>query len=322
LSFVADNRLAPRWLHGLAVFTACAALPLVLLGAEVTTRGAGMVDPQGFRAPWRLLTVLLHERGLGLVMEYSHRLAGMVVGCCCIVLAVGLWRTGRRPLERCLGLAALAAVVAQGLLGIFRVDQISRELAFVHGLFAQVVFAVLVSVAVMTSRVWATGPGGGQRAGLRRLALLLIAVVYVQVAFGGFIRHFGPTDFERRYLLLGQRLHVLTAFAVVVVAVWAFLAVRERFGTDRALRRVTGLLGALVAVQVLLGVETWIVRFAGGEPGGAPAPTFGADLIRSLHVLVGILLFTTSVVFTLLVYRPGATIALPGAAPRFLEGAA
>src|SRR5947209_8437237 len=111
----ADVRPVPRWLHGLALLTVCAALPLVLLGAEVTTKGAGMVDREGFRAPWHLLTALLRENGLGLVIEYSHRLAGMVVGVCCIILAVGLWRTGRRPLERCLGLVALAAVVAQGL---------------------------------------------------------------------------------------------------------------------------------------------------------------------------------------------------------------
>jgi cytochrome c oxidase assembly protein subunit 15 len=305
------------------VLTVCAALPLVLLGAEVTTKGAGMVDEQGFRAPWYLLTGLLPERGLGLVIEYSHRLAGMVVGICCIVLAVGLWRAGRRPLERCLGLIALAAVVTQGLLGIFRVDKTSTELAFVHGLFAQVVFAVLVGVAVMTSRAWAAGDGVRQRAGLRRLALVLLAVVYAQIAFGGFIRHFTTINFEQRTLRIGQRLHVLTAFAVVATVVWAFLAVRERFSSDRALRRVTGLLAVLVVAQVALGVEAWLMRFATPVAEGVPAPAIGADLVRSLHVLIGILLFATSVVFTLLVYRPGtATVALPAVPPRPLEGAA
>jgi cytochrome c oxidase assembly protein subunit 15 len=314
--------LAPRWLHWLAVFTACAALPLVLLGAEVTTKGAGMVDLKGFRAPWHLLAVLLRERGLGVVIEYSHRLAGMVVGVCCIVLAVGLWRAGRRPLDRCLGFAALAAVVAQGLLGIFRVDQISKGLAFVHGLFAQVVFAGLVSVAVLTSRAWAAGEVGPRRAGLRRLALLLLAVVYAQIAFGAFIRHFGATDFERRYLLIAQRLHVLTAFAVVGGVVGAFLAVRERFAPDRTLRRLTGLLAALVSAQVLLGVEAYVRRFGAG-PEGVQAPGFATDLVRSLHFVVGALLFTTTVVFTLLVYRPGAAaVALPAVPPRPLEGAA
>jgi heme A synthase len=309
--------------HWLAVFTACAALPLLLLGAEVTTKGAGMVDPQGFRAPWHLLTALLRESGLGFLIEYSHRLAGMVVGVCCIVLAVQLWRTGRRPFDRCLGLIALAGVVAQGLLGIFRVDQVSRELAFVHGLFAQVVFALLVSVAVMTSRAWATGES--QRADLRRLALVLVALVYAQVAFGAFLRHFAGPDrsFSLTYVLVAQRLHLLTAFAVVVSVVWAFLAVRARRSTDRPLRRLTGLLAGIVAAQVLLGVEAWFGRFGAGVGEGAPAPGLAADLVRSLHVLVGALLFATTVVFTLLVYRPGtATVALPTAPPRPLEGAA
>ena len=41
----------PRWLRAWAVLTACAALPLVTLGAEVTTKQVGMVDQKGFRRP-------------------------------------------------------------------------------------------------------------------------------------------------------------------------------------------------------------------------------------------------------------------------------
>jgi heme A synthase len=236
---------------------------------------------------------------------------------------VQLWRTVHRPLDRCLGLVALSGVVAQGLLGIFRVDQVSRELAFVHGLFGQVVFAVLVSVAVLTSRAWAAGRGRG--AGPRRLALALAALVYAQVAFGAFIRHFAGPDrpFSLTYVLVAQRLHLLTAFAVVVAVVWAFFAVRARLTTDRTLRRVTRLLASVVTVQVLLGVEAWFGRFGSGVGEGAPAPGLGTDLVRSLHVLFGALLFATTVVFILLVYRPGtATVALPAAPPRPLEGAA
>ena len=43
--------VVPRWIHWCAVLTVCAALPLLTLGAEVTTRGVGMVDPRGFRWP-------------------------------------------------------------------------------------------------------------------------------------------------------------------------------------------------------------------------------------------------------------------------------
>jgi hypothetical protein len=47
----------PRWLHRCAVLTACAALPMVLLGAEVTTKQVGMVDKVSVRPPWHLFTL-------------------------------------------------------------------------------------------------------------------------------------------------------------------------------------------------------------------------------------------------------------------------
>jgi heme a synthase len=313
-----EGRPAPRWLHWWAVGTACAALPLVLLGAEVTTKQVGMVDQEGFRAPWHLLTVPLRERGLGYLIEHSHRLAGFVVGACSIVLAVGLYLTGRRPLVRWLGFVALAAVSAQGVLGILRVNwhaAAGPEFALAHGLFAQIVFATLVSVAVMTSRAWASGGGQRQRAGLRLVALLLAALVYAQLAFGALVRHF--------YDRTAQRLHVLVAFAVVVAVAWAFRSVRERLPADRALRRLTGLLAGLVTFQVMLGVEAWMMRFGAGVPVEVQMSSPGTDLVRSLHYVVGALLFATTVVFTLLVYRPGtATVALPAAPDRRLGGAA
>src|SRR5215470_6250411 len=93
---VVTNRPVPRWVHILAVLTVCASLPLVLLGAEVTTRQVGMVDPQGLRTPWHIFTAPLRERGLGYVIEHGHRFAGWVVGVFAIVLAVSLWVSARQ----------------------------------------------------------------------------------------------------------------------------------------------------------------------------------------------------------------------------------
>jgi hypothetical protein len=42
---------SPRWLHAWAVLTVVATLPLLFLGAEVTTKQAGMTDPAGYRHP-------------------------------------------------------------------------------------------------------------------------------------------------------------------------------------------------------------------------------------------------------------------------------
>ena len=93
----------PRWLRLWAALTALAALPLVTLGAEVTTRKVGMVDPKGFRAPWHLFTLSGEQLSLGYLIEHGHRLAGFVVGICCIVLALGMTAFARGWLHRSLG---------------------------------------------------------------------------------------------------------------------------------------------------------------------------------------------------------------------------
>ncbi len=178
----------PRWLHWWALLTVLTALPMVLLGAEVTTKGVGMVDPTGFRAPWHLFTLPLRELGLGYLIEHSHRLFAYLVGFCSIVLAIGLYLGTRHPLLRWMGCLALLAVSLQGVLGIFRVNLnalLGPHLALVHGCFAQLTFAVLVSVAVMTSRSWleAAPLSEAVSPALRRLSLAFVGLVYLQILF-------------------------------------------------------------------------------------------------------------------------------------------
>ena len=63
---------------------------------------------------------------------------------------------------RLLGALALVAVMIQGLLGGFRVklnELVGTDLAAFHGVFAQVVFGLLVTLAVMTARPTATDLG-------------------------------------------------------------------------------------------------------------------------------------------------------------------
>ena len=87
-----DRPNVPRWLHVWAILTACLALPLVALGAEVTTKQVGMADTTSVREPWYLATLAKGElwaQGPGLIIEHSHRTAGWLVGMAAIVLAVG-----------------------------------------------------------------------------------------------------------------------------------------------------------------------------------------------------------------------------------------
>src|SRR5438876_1216920 len=120
----AVRNVMPRWVHAWALLTIVTALPLVLLGAEVTTKEVGLADPQGFRLPWDLFAQSGQEGNLGLYIEHSHRLVGFVVGACCIVLAALTLLAVRHPWGRWLGCLALVMVSAQGVLGILRVDKV------------------------------------------------------------------------------------------------------------------------------------------------------------------------------------------------------
>ena len=289
----------PRWLHVLAVLTVVATLPLISLGAEVTSKDAGMSDPVGFRTPLDLIQRLADAVGFGgLQIEYSHRLAGFTVGICAIALAVGMAIFDRRPRLRWMGVVALALVCIQGLLGKYRVDLnalFGRDLALVHGAFAQIVIAVLVSVALITSRGWLETSEVVETSEVwtRRGALLVAVLVYGQLILGGVIRH--------RDFLLGSRLHLAGAFIVAAAVVWLYRRVRQ--GDQRSgMGFAANLLLGLVGLQILLGIEAWLSRAQRFFLPGVPLPSH-ADWIRSAHYVIGTLIFATSVVLVLKAYR-------------------
>jgi cytochrome c oxidase assembly protein subunit 15 len=319
-----ENDLAPdkatpsRWPHRWAVVTVCATVGLLLIGARVTTLRVGMADTEWPTHPLHLFFSSRNDSGY--LIEHSHRLGGYVVGCCVIVLTVLLWLCEPRRWVRWLGLAALVGVILQGILGGFRVrlhDLFGTDLATIHGCFAQLVFALLVSLALFTSRWWQmeTAPAREQdRPRLLRLALLLNVVIFVQIIFGAVVRH--------SFLRVAQRFHFLLAFAVVALAVWLIRSARD-VASDRRLSVTANLLAVLLAVQIVLGVESWLMRFGSGVLPDLQRVTLASGLVRTFHFVVGSLVFATSVVLTLLAARrPVAAVAYPTVRTPALEGAA
>ena len=283
---------SPRWLHRWAVLTVCLTLPLLTLGAEVTTRRVGMVDPQGFRWPWEILALFAdpaNRANSALVIELTHRMFGFLVGLAAIVLCVGLLVAGR-GWKRWLGVIALVAVGTQGLLGRYRVDrneQLGGSLSQIHGFFAQIVFALLVSLAVFTSRSWVAAQQGTlvpRR--LQRLAWITVGVVLVQVLLGGFVRH--------TYWTLGQRLHILVAFLVTGLIVYL---IRESREGPRPMRMTLHVLSVLLLLQVSLGVEAWMSRMV-------LMSTTVQAFIRTAHFVIGASLFATTVAAALYGHSP------------------
>src|SRR4051794_15670641 len=243
--------LAPRWLHIWAVLTVAATAVLLAAGGIVTTFRVGMADPVWPTAPWHLFFISWREPSAGFLIEHSHRLAGYVVGCCVIVLAVGLGLSAARGWLKVLGVVALLGVIAQGVLGGFRVKLnalAGTDLAAMHGVFAQLVFSLFVTLALVTSRQF-TAPAlpRDEGRGLRRLALALTALVFLQLVWGALVRHTHGT--------LAPRAHLLTAFAVVAAAGVLARAAFDSPAGRRVLGGPLAVLGVLLAVQLLLGVE-------------------------------------------------------------------
>jgi heme A synthase len=153
---------------------------------------------------------------------------------------------------------------------------------------------------------------------LRHWSLLTAGLIYLQIVLGGVVRH---KDFT-----LGARAHLLGAFVVVAAVVWLVRLALEVPPEERQGTRAVGLLAALVALQLVLGIESWLSKFAVAEQTWQQVrPLSGeTELIRSAHYLVGALTFAASVSVALLTHRQtgAARQTTPVPAGQLVEGAA
>jgi heme A synthase len=301
----------PAWLQWTAWIVVVTAIPLVTLGAETTTKKAGMADQKSVRSPLYLFEAEEHVAGqpmrivhlaqtgqIAMLFEHSHRLFGWIVGAQCLfLLAPGMWFCAKGG-YRWLGLLALVGVTAQGLLGIARVAfnlQAGPELSALHGCSAQIVFACLAAVAVIATFSWRT-PGDALPGWLRWATLGIVALVYAQLVAGAILRHLLDP--------LAMRLHILLAFAAVLAILWWCYQIRRHDRLSGAAYAMTLLLTLFVLVQPILGVEAWIRRFGTTMlPDEVPSTLVG-DAVRSGHHVLGTLIFGSTVALAALVCRP------------------
>jgi heme A synthase len=199
---------------------------------------------------------------------------------------------------RLLGVLLLVGVMAQGILGGLRVylnALIGPELAAVHGVFSQVVLALAVAVVICSAKrrdVPADDRWHPDRA-LVRWGVISAAVVFGQIVAGALLRHTASP--------LGPRLHLLIAF--LVVSATAAVSRHVPAEAPRSVRVLAKLAAALAGVQVLLGVEAWMMRFKSGLAAAQWQPITAPDAaVRTAHALAGYALFAaaTALAFSLL----------------------
>lgn len=280
---------------------AVATFLLLLAGGMVTSTGSGLSVPDW---PLSFGTWFPAMEG-GVLYEHGHRMIASVVGLLIVVEGMFVLRGDERRWVRGVAWAATLGVVFQGLLGGLTVLLRLPDVVSVgHALTAELVFALVVVLAVAYSRGWRVAADEPRSLDVRTpstygLAVLTATVVLVQILIGAIVRHTGAglaiPDFPLAYGQLVPPLesrpvavhfaHRIGALAVAICVALVFVRSRRAHAGDRYLSRPVVLMAWLVVIQIGLGGWTVLSYKAAG--------------ITTGHLGVGALLWATSVVFAL-----------------------
>jgi cytochrome c oxidase assembly protein subunit 15 len=299
-------------LHRFAKFVAGCTVLLVLAGSLVTSTDSGLSVPDWPTTyGWNMFTFPPSKWVGGILYEHGHRLIASSVGFLTIILAVWLWTSEPRRWMKWLGVGALGAVVAQGVLGGLTVMFfLPAAISTAHAGLAEIFFCLTVAIALFTSPRWIAAYGGRvvDDSRLRRFATTTTVLIYCQIIIGATMRHTGaglaipdfplmfghlwPTHWDAKIAV--HFAHRAGALLVLISILATASAVFRRTSLGE-LRRPAALLVLLVAVQITLGALTVLSR---------------RDVwINSFHVVCGALVLTTSLVLTLRTWR--AKFAMP-----------
>jgi len=267
---------------------------LLVAGALVTSNEAGDSVPDWPVSFGRWL-ISSNNFVANVRFEYSHRVIAGVVGLTTLLLAVWAHFSERRPWMRKLGLVAFAGVVAQAGIGGLRVlfPEYKALIAVPHALVAQSFFAVVVALAVFTSRSWSAAhevkPDAADSP-LRKLVAATVGAVLVQLVLGAGFRH----------QAFGIIPHIVGAAVVTVLIVSTVVVLMRRHKHDDYLARPGKLAVGLLALQLGLGVAAYLARLASA---GNPQPLEPMISLTVAHLVVGGLTLATMVVLALRCYQ-------------------
>jgi cytochrome c oxidase assembly protein subunit 15 len=296
-----------NWHHRYAQLVMACTVLLIAAGGMVTSTGSGLSVPDWPTTyGWNMFTFPMSKWVGGIRYEHSHRLIASTVGFLTIVLAVWTWRVEPRRWVRRLGLAALGAVILQGVLGGLTVlFFLPPAISIGHAGLAQLFFCLTVTMAVVTSPGWRYAVDPVDDPMLRRVAAATTALIYLQILVGATMRHndaglaipdfplaFGrviPPFWNARIAIhFAHRVGaLLAAVAMTATAAHVFYHHRRRL----ELARPAFALLALLSLQLALGA---FVVWSGKNP-----------LINTAHVVNGALVLGTSLLLTLRSFRVG-----------------
>jgi heme a synthase len=292
------------WLHRYATLVALSTVLLIAAGGMVTSTGSGLSVPDWPNSyGWFMFSFPRDKWVGGILYEHGHRLIASTVGFLTVILAIWTWRVEPRRWVRWLGVAALGAVILQGLLGGLTVLLfLPPPVSIGHAGLAQLFFCTTVSLALFTSPGWRAPSTTVDDPHLRRLAVTTTAMIYVQILLGATMRHTGaglaipdvPFAFGHvvpPHWSSGIAIHFAHRVTALLVMAAIFVTTSRVWKHDvPALARPATLLVVLVCLQIGLGTLVVLSRL---QP-----------VINTAHVVNGALVLGTSLVLTLRSLRP------------------
>lgn len=223
-----ENDIPPvrPWLARYAKLLVLMTLFLIFMGGQVKSHEAGLAVPDWPTTYGENMFTFHYSKWVGgIYHEHVHRLVASGIGLLTIGLLIGLFIRESRKWVRSLGMLALVAVIAQGLLGGLTVILLLPVWVSVsHGVLAQTFFMITILLAYALSREWHTREtevAPAESSPLFKPALMMTAVVYTQLVLGAVMRHtesgLALPDFP---LMAGQWLPVFTQESVTWVNEW------------------------------------------------------------------------------------------------------
>jgi cytochrome c oxidase assembly protein subunit 15 len=293
-------------LHKFSRFVAACTVLLILAGSLVTSNDAGLSVPDWPTSyGWNMFTFPPSMWVANILYEHGHRLIASSVGFLTIILAVWLWLAEpERRWLRWLGVGALGAVIAQGLLGgLTVVFFLPPAVSTAHAGLAEIFFCMTVAIALFTSPGWVGAQESVDDSRLRRFATTTTVLIFCQILIGATMRHTGaglaipdfpfvfggivPDHWNSRIAI--HYAHRVGALVVAAAVLGTVLYIWRRH-TDRVeLAQPALVIMILLVMQLTLGALTILTR-------RQPA-------INSLHVVFGALVLTSSLVITLRSWR-------------------
>jgi len=272
------------------VILAWATFLLIVAGALVTSNDAGMSVPDwptSFGSLYKLPPMVG-----GIKYEHTHRMIAEFIGLLIIGMAVWTQRVESRNWMRVLGWTSLGAVIGQGVLGgITVLNFLPWSISTAHATLGQMIFCILVAMALFTSRGWLQDRGPIAEPdlwpGTPTLAAIAAACVWVQLILGAAFRHSGMKLLP----------HLIGACIVTAVICWTVVRVLTRYGTVDHLRKPAQLLLALLMIQLGLGFCAYFTRMVFGHNAVQPWQIMVVSTVA--HVAWGALVLAASVVLAI-----------------------